>query len=77
MTATQPDARPDVPLDPVSLITPEVVEAYRRDGVVFLPQALDPQWLLLVELGLQRVLGNGGSSTTCLASSWRPSGTSR
>jgi ectoine hydroxylase-related dioxygenase (phytanoyl-CoA dioxygenase family) len=62
MTATQPDARPDVPLDPVSLITPEVVEAYRRDGVVFLPQALDPQWLLLVELGLQRVLGNGGQT---------------
>ncbi len=28
--------------------------------MVFLPQALDPQWLLLVELGLQRVLGNGG-----------------
>jgi len=47
-------------LDPVALITPEVIEAYQRDGVVFLPQALHPEWLLLIELALQRVLGNSG-----------------
>ncbi|MBI1181020.1 MAG: hypothetical protein GC201_10710 [Alphaproteobacteria bacterium] len=42
------------------LITPEVCEQYKRDGVVFLRQALHPQWLLLIELGLQRVLANAG-----------------
>lgn len=50
------------PANPVSLITPEVVEQYRRDGLVFLPQALHPEWLLLIDLGLQRVLGNGGQA---------------
>ena len=47
---------------PVALITPQVIEQYRRDGVVFLPQALHSQWLQLVELGLRRVLGNGGQT---------------
>ena len=46
----------------MSLITPEVIEQYQRDGIVFLPQALHPEWLLLIELGLQRVLGNGGQA---------------
>ncbi len=41
------------------LITPEIREQYKRDGVVFLRQALHPEWLLLIELGLQRVLGSG------------------
>ena len=61
--------RADQPLGPptsragaVARITPELVEQYRRDGVIFLPRALHPDWLLLVELGLQRVLGNGGQS---------------
>lgn len=47
---------------PVALITAEVREQYHRDGVVFLPQALHPLWLQLVEIGLQRVLGNGGQT---------------
>ena len=50
------------PQDPVSLITPEVIAQYQREGVVFLPQALHPEWLLLIELGLQRVLGNSGQA---------------
>lgn len=45
--------------DPVSLITPEVQETYRRDGVVFLPQVLDPEWLLLIEMGIARIMGSG------------------
>jgi ectoine hydroxylase-related dioxygenase (phytanoyl-CoA dioxygenase family) len=47
-------------LDPVALITDDVIEGYRRDGVVFLPQALHPEWLLLAEMGLNRVLGDSG-----------------
>jgi hypothetical protein len=32
--------------DPVALVTPELIERFRRDGVVLLPQALHPEWLL-------------------------------
>src|SRR3954462_4655222 len=46
----------------VARITPEIVEQYRRDGIVFLPQALHPEWLLLIELGLGRGLGDGGQT---------------
>ena len=28
-----------------SLITPEVIEQFDRDGVLLLPQALHPEWL--------------------------------
>jgi len=45
--------------DPVSLITPEVIDAYRRDGVVYLPQAIRPEWLMLIELGINRILNSG------------------
>lgn len=48
--------------DPVALITPEVVERYRTDGVVFLRQALHPEWIELVGMGLQRVLADGGQA---------------
>ncbi len=47
-------------IDPLALITDEVKTAYDRDGVVLLRQALHPEWLLLIELGLQRVMGNAG-----------------
>jgi len=46
--------------DPVALITSEVTARYARDGVVLLPGALHPEWLVLIELGLTRVLGDGG-----------------
>ena len=45
--------RPEL-MAPVGLITPEVCEQYRRDGVVFIPQALHPDWLLLIELPFWR-----------------------
>ncbi len=44
------------------LITDEIIEAYARDGVVLLPQALHPDWLLLVELGLNRVMANAAQA---------------
>ncbi|MGI9622260.1 MAG: phytanoyl-CoA dioxygenase family protein [Acidimicrobiales bacterium] len=47
-------------IDPVSLLTSEVRTNYERDGVVMIPGALHQEWLLLVELGLQRVLANAG-----------------
>jgi ectoine hydroxylase-related dioxygenase (phytanoyl-CoA dioxygenase family) len=46
--------------DPLALITPELIEQYRRDGVVFVRQALQRDWLELIEMGLQRVLSNSG-----------------
>ncbi|MCZ6711529.1 MAG: phytanoyl-CoA dioxygenase family protein [Gammaproteobacteria bacterium] len=50
-------------LDPVKvedLGSVEVRERYARDGVLYVPQALHPEWLMLIELGLQRVLMNSG-----------------
>jgi ectoine hydroxylase-related dioxygenase (phytanoyl-CoA dioxygenase family) len=48
--------------DIVARITPELRAQYEQDGVVFLPGALHPEWLMLVELGLQRVLQNSGQT---------------
>ena len=42
----------------VDLITPELREQYARDGVVFLKQALHPDWLTLIEMGMQRAMAN-------------------
>ncbi|MBM3730752.1 MAG: phytanoyl-CoA dioxygenase, partial [Actinobacteria bacterium] len=42
----------------VALITPEVRDTYARDGVAVLRQALHPEWLLLLQLGLDRVMGD-------------------
>lgn len=47
-------------IDPVAMITDEVRATYERDGVIMLPGALHPEWLLLIELGLERVLANAG-----------------
>ena len=44
--------------DPLTVITDDVKASFKRDGVVMLKDVLDPQWLLLLELGLQRVLNN-------------------
>lgn len=41
-----------------SMLTAEVMEDYRREGVMLLPQALHPEWLMLIELGLMRVMAN-------------------
>ena len=37
--------------NPLSLITPEVIRQYQEDGIVYLPQALAPEWLLLSRRG--------------------------
>jgi ectoine hydroxylase-related dioxygenase (phytanoyl-CoA dioxygenase family) len=50
-------------LEPVKLEdlgSAAVREQYRRDGVLYVPQALHPEWLMLIELGLHRVLLNSG-----------------
>ena len=46
--------------DPVGSITPEMIEAFERDGVVLLREALSPEWLMLTEMGLARVLADSG-----------------
>src|SRR5262245_46486026 len=48
--------------DPLALITPELIEQFRRDGVVFVPHALHQDWIDLIDMGLQRVLLNSGQS---------------
>ncbi len=40
------------------LITQEVIDTFREDGVVLVRQALHPDWLMLIEMGLARVLGD-------------------
>lgn len=44
--------------DPASDVTQEMIDSYNANGVVMLRGALDPEWLLLIELGLQRVLSD-------------------
>ncbi|MEM1435750.1 MAG: phytanoyl-CoA dioxygenase family protein [Pseudomonadota bacterium] len=45
---------------PLDGITEEVITAFERDGVVMLRNALSPEWLMLIEMGLQRVLADPG-----------------
>ena len=45
-------------IDPLSSITNAVKETFKNDGVVMLENVLHSEWLLLLELGLQRVLNN-------------------
>ncbi|MBI1179502.1 MAG: hypothetical protein GC201_03025 [Alphaproteobacteria bacterium] len=60
-----PLAEPEAPAamkpwdEPLALITPEVIDAYRRDGVVYLSQAIHPEWLTLIDYGIQRILNSG------------------
>ena len=51
---------PTTTAEAVSLITPTVCDTYARDGIVILRQALHPEWLLLLQLGLDRVMGDSG-----------------
>lgn len=44
--------------DPAAGIGDEIIGRWERDGVVMLRGALDPQWLMLLELGFQRVMAN-------------------
>ena len=46
--------------DPLSLVTDGIIEAFKRDGVVWIPQLLSPAWLSLLEFGLKRNMNNPG-----------------
>jgi ectoine hydroxylase-related dioxygenase (phytanoyl-CoA dioxygenase family) len=46
-----------------AIITPEVRRQYKEDGVVLLRQALHPEWLTLIELGMRRRLANPDAAT--------------
>lgn len=50
-----------------SRFTPELAEQYRTDGVVFLPQLLEPGWLQLIELGINRIVGGSGRKSKFFA----------
>ncbi|MBI1180275.1 MAG: hypothetical protein GC201_06925 [Alphaproteobacteria bacterium] len=43
-----------------SRVTPEMQEQYRRDGVVYIPQLIHPEWLALIEQGMRRNVANPG-----------------
>jgi len=45
-------------IDWESRITPEVVDQFQRDGVVFFDQLIHPLWLQLVEMGISRIMNN-------------------
>jgi ectoine hydroxylase-related dioxygenase (phytanoyl-CoA dioxygenase family) len=42
------------------VVTEELVKEYRDRGVVMLPQAIDPRWLELIEIGFRRNMRNPG-----------------
>ncbi|MED5264535.1 MAG: phytanoyl-CoA dioxygenase family protein, partial [Actinomycetota bacterium] len=44
--------------DPISRITEDDMEQYKKDGVVMVKNLLHPEWLLLLEVGLERVLNS-------------------
>ena len=44
--------------DPLSAVTKSVKCEFENDGVVMRQNVLHPEWILLLELGLQRVLNN-------------------
>jgi ectoine hydroxylase-related dioxygenase (phytanoyl-CoA dioxygenase family) len=50
-----PSKAPDHPY-----VTEDMRRRFREDGVVLLPQVLEPTWMDLVELGIQRNLRNPG-----------------
>ncbi|NIP15820.1 MAG: phytanoyl-CoA dioxygenase [Pseudomonadales bacterium] len=58
MTDAPAEALP--PEDPTTLITAELIEQYRRKGVVCVRGALHPEWLMLLEMGLERVMADPG-----------------
>lgn len=46
----------------MSPITPALIDQFRVDGVIHVPQALHPEWLELIEMGLRRIMGDGGQA---------------
>lgn len=43
---------------PSRALSPEEIQRYRDDGVVIIKQAIDPNWLRLVEAGVERARGD-------------------
>lgn len=41
-------------------VTDQIVETFNRDGVVMVRGALSPEWLMLLEMGLKRVMADAG-----------------
>ncbi|MBH77272.1 MAG: hypothetical protein CL897_03475 [Dehalococcoidia bacterium] len=48
------------PGDPVAGITDEVIKRFEQDGVMMLRGALEPDWLMLLEMGFNKVLADSG-----------------
>ncbi len=48
------------PADPVAGITDEVIALWEKDGVVMLRNALGPEWMMLLGMGLGKVLADSG-----------------
>ena len=46
--------------DPLSLVTHEIVDAFERDGAVWIPGLLSASWMDLIAHGVQRNLNNPG-----------------
>ena len=44
--------------DPLALIQDRDLKQYQEDGVIMIKNALHPEWLLLLEVGLERVLSS-------------------
>ena len=44
--------------DPITRITEDDIEQYKKDGLVMVKNLLHPEWLLLLEVGLERVLNS-------------------
>ena len=47
-------------------LTPALREQYRRDGVLYLPQIIHPEWLALIAEGMRRNLLSPGHSSVVL-----------
>jgi len=43
---------------PSRALSPEEIQRYRDDGVVMIKQAIDPNWLRLIEAGVEKARGN-------------------
>jgi ectoine hydroxylase-related dioxygenase (phytanoyl-CoA dioxygenase family) len=50
----------EAPSDPLALVTDDRIAAFRRDGAVWIPGLLAPEWLTLLEAGLERNMANPG-----------------
>lgn len=47
-------------------ITPEMRAQYKRDGVLYIPQLLHPEWLALIEQGMRRNVLNPGYNSVLM-----------